>query len=221
MNNALAFIWHCTVFIGGRIVFIKSGAKLQDQSCAKPPQLGVLGSLRKLQSPTQMLPCKRTLWLMKPRKSDGQGCTTGSCFIPHFRMHKGSFLLLGAKPYWRYCLKPDCSVPSTSPLIGSVWPPQDRAIQARGKGERVCLWGCHLQKPGARLLCQLQGKSLSLLACCWLLWGTAESLAVDLTWLLDAQENGLTHSKPRAYQTSPCETESSGTAHSAIHTLQS
>lgn len=34
-SKTLTFSWHHTVFVGGGIVFIKSGARPQDQSCAK------------------------------------------------------------------------------------------------------------------------------------------------------------------------------------------
>lgn len=91
--------------------------------------------------------------------------------FPCFRMHKGSFMPLVAKPYRSYWLKPDSSVPPTSPLSRSVWPPRDGAVQTCGEGELVWVWGCGLQKQqkaGAwsTFTVQLQGESRSLLACC-------------------------------------------------------
>lgn len=162
---------------------------------------------------------------MKVLNGDGQGSMLGSYFIPRFRMHEGSFMPLGAKTYWRRWLKPDSSAPPTSPLSRSVWPPRDGAIQTCREGERICLWGCicrssRMLKPGAHFLCQLQGKSHSVLLAAGICKGL-QRLAVDLTQLLDVQRNALAHSEPHAHHTSPHENEPSETPRSAIHTLQS
>lgn len=80
-SKTLTFSWHHTVFTGGGIVFIKSGARPQDQSCAKHHSWSP-GNVRKLQSTAQMLPCKRSVLLIKLLNTDARApCCTPTLYL--------------------------------------------------------------------------------------------------------------------------------------------
>lgn len=152
-SKALTFSWHHTVFTGGRIVFIKSGTRPQDQSYAKhhcwsPGERGEAAE-----------PCTHAArWekctVIKAIEHWYQGSTLDSCLCSVSDAH-GVLHAPGCQNIlWRYLLKPDSSVHPTPLLSRSIQSPWDGVLQT---------WGCcrssRMLKPGEYVLCQLQGKS--------------------------------------------------------------